>query len=349
MASGVSGGLRHRYSEPLALRYLAFIEIATTRLHPHGSGNCSDYEGGPRHKSDVAVGCEVPQADLPNVRYGSKADIGLTAADQPKTLTIDSFLFTIRSGMSDAISPVPQPADSDAPAWDAAGEGCAEPSSERRLKMLDRLAEAGLQIALAIEQRVKDAEPGQPLSELNAAAMAYGRASRAVRLAILLQEQLSQGRVDPLETARQAEAAQRKLQVDRTVRIVGRVAKDHCRKQGFALGAYVHEARERLDNDDIYGLVATRPVGELVAMICQDLGLKPHWEHLAAEAWAQAEIESGAQGSPFVDWDLDEDEDEDAEDDAARPEYRPPTFQDACRAASAAPAILAVAARRDTG
>jgi hypothetical protein len=263
-------------------------------------------------------------------------------------LTIDSFLFIIRSVLPDAIAPLPQPSDNDAQAWDAAGEGCAEPSAERRMRMLDRLAEAGLQIALAVETRVKDAEPGQPLSELNAAAMAYGRAARAVRLAILLQEQLSQGAVDPLQTARLAEAAQRKQQVDRTVRIVGRVAKDHCRKQGFQLGAYVHEARERLDNDDIYGLVATRPVGELVAMICQDLGLRPNWDHLAAEAWARAEIESGAQGSPFVDWDLDEDEEGD-DDASARPEYRPPTFQDACRAAAAHPAVLAVAARRDSG
>jgi hypothetical protein len=250
--------------------------------------------------------------------------------------------------MSDAIAAVSQPSDNDAQAWDAAGEGCAAPSAERRLKMLDRLAEAGLQIALAIETRVKDAGPGQPIAELNAAAMAYGRAARAVRLAILLQEQLSQGAVDPLQAVRQAEAAHRKLKVERTVRIVERVARDHCGHQGFALGAYRGEARERLDNDDIYGLVATRPVGELVAMICQDLGLEPHWQHLAAEAWAQAEIESGAQGSPFVDWDPDED-DGDAEDDDARPEYRPPTFQDASRAAAAAPAVLAVAARRDSG
>ena len=127
------------------------------------------------------------------------------------------------------------------------------------------------------------------------------------------------------------------------------MAKDHCRHEGFALGAYRNEARERLDNDDIYGLVATRPLGELVAMICDDLGLQPDWNHLAAEAWAQAEIESGAQGSPFVDWDPDADDDEESEDAPTRPEYRPPTFQDACRAAVAAPAVLAVAARRDSG
>jgi hypothetical protein len=235
----------------------------------------------------------------------------------------------------------------------------APPSAERRLRMLDRLAEAGLEIALAIERRVKEAEPAQPIAELNSAAMAYARAARAVRLAVLLQEQLVQGAVDPLQAsqaaARQAEALYRKAQVDRTVRIVQRVARDHCGHQGFALGAYAGEARERLDNDDIYGLVATRPVGELVAMICEDLGLQPNWDHLAAEAWAQAEIESGSEGSPFAGYYDDDDEDEDGEDGAepdpgpSRPEWRPQSFQDACRAAAAHPAILAVAARRESG
>jgi hypothetical protein len=228
---------------------------------------------------------------------------------------------------------------------------------DRRLRMLDRLAEAGLEIALAIEKRVKDAEPAQPLAELNVAAQAYARVARGVRLCVLLQEQLTRDDPDllgdPLEAARQAEAARRQVQVDRTLRIVKRIAKDHCRKEGFELGAYAHEAKERLDNDDIYGLVATRPIGELVAMICDDLGLQPDWDHLAAEAWAQTEIESGAQGSPFLDWGDDE---HDAVEDAAepdvrpeRPQWRPSSFQEACRAAAADPAIMAVAARRDSG
>jgi hypothetical protein len=277
-------------------------------------------------------------------------------------LTIVSKVFMICSEMSSAIPAVSEADDSDAQAWDAAGDGCAAPSAERRLRMLDRLAEAGLEIALAIERRVKEAEPAAPLAELDAAAMAYGRVARGVRLAVLLQEQLARGGVDPLETARQAEARQRKQQVDRTLRIVKRVAKDHGRKQGFALGAYVCEAKERLDNDDIYGLVATRPIGELVSMICEDLGLEPNWDHLAAEAWAQAEIESGAKGSPFLDGDDDEaDEDEDGDENGdagdaagpepgpARPEYRPPTFQEALLAAVSDPAIFAAAGRRGSG
>jgi hypothetical protein len=32
----------------------------------------------------------------------------------------------------------------------------------------------------------------------------------------------------------------------------------------------------------------SRPVGELVALICRDFGLEPNWDALASEAWAQA-------------------------------------------------------------
>jgi hypothetical protein len=257
-------------------------------------------------------------------------------------------MFIICSGMSSEIAAVSEPDDSDAQAWDAAGDGCAAPSAERRLRMLDRLAEAGLEITLAIERRVKDAPPNQPLAELNAAAMAYARAARAVRLAVLLQAQLTQGGEDPEEAARQAGAEHRKAQVRRTVRIVERVAREHCRKKPETAALYAYEARDRLDDDDIYGLVATRPVGELVAMICRDFGLEPNWDALAEEAWAQAEIASGAEGSPFL---MDDDEDIEGETPEPGPEppaIRPRTLQDRIDALARDPGILA-AARRESG
>jgi hypothetical protein len=252
--------------------------------------------------------------------------------------------------MSSKIAALSEPDDSDAQPWDAAGDGCAAPSHERRLRMLDRLAEVGLEITLAIERRVKDAPPVQPLAELNAAAMAYARGARAVRLAVLLQEQLGQGGEDPEEAARQAEAERRKAQVRRTVRIVERVARVHCRKKPDMAASYAYEAKDRLDDDDIYGLVASRPVGELVALICRDFGLEPDWDALAEEAWAQAEIASGAQGSPFLeDWDDEDVEDSEAPEPGAEPPVcRPRTLQDRLDALARDPEILA-AARCESG
>src|SRR5207244_1785388 len=65
-------------------------------------------------------------------------------------------------------------------------------------------------------------------------------------------------------------------------------------------GRLAAEARERLEHDDIYGDVLARPVGEIIALICRDLGLSPDWSRLAEEAWAQEEIARGQAQSPFV-------------------------------------------------
>jgi hypothetical protein len=247
--------------------------------------------------------------------------------------------------MSSAIATLSEPHDSDAQAWDAAGDGCAPPSRERRLRMLDRLAEAGMELVEGLVAQGKGTGPKVVDGDVG---LAFSRVSRGVRLAVLLQEQLSGPGEDPEDAARQAEAGRRKAHIGRAVRIVERVAKDHCRKTPGIIAACAYEARERLDDDDIYGLVTSRPVGELVALICRDFGLEPNWDALAQEAWAQAEMASGAPGSPFLDDGDDEEEDEDPEPGPEPPVCRPRTLQDRLDFLAHDPDILA-AARRDTG
>lgn len=67
----------------------------------------------------------------------------------------------------------------------------------------------------------------------------------------------------------------------------------------------VAEAGERVKGDDIYFLVRNRPLGELVARICQDLGLDPDWSRLAQDAWAKPEVRRAYPGSPFYGLPLD--------------------------------------------
>jgi hypothetical protein len=167
------------------------------------------------------------------------------------------------------------------------------PLLERQLQMLSRLAEAGLEIALAIERKVKESEAAQPLAALTAAGQAYDRVARAVRLCILLQNELVKDRPDP-------QRARRERHRDLAVDVVRRVARDHCGEGPILVSTMAKEARDRLDTDDIYGEVLNRPVGELVALICRDLGIEPNWDALAWEAWAQEEMQSGVAGSPFV-------------------------------------------------
>jgi hypothetical protein len=168
--------------------------------------------------------------------------------------------------------------------------------TERQLQRLDRLAEAGLELALATERRAKDAAPEE---DLGALAMAYARASRAVRLAGLLQSKLIEqlraidaNRFDPAFEA----VEERKLRIQRAV---GRVAQTETDDED-RIERLVHETCDRLDWDDCYGDVMTRPMSDILAEVCRDLGLSPDWQRLADEAWAKEEIESGAVGKPLL-------------------------------------------------
>ncbi len=188
----------------------------------------------------------------------------------------------------------PSTADNDRAAW-------ADGVLRRQVGLLEQLAQSGLRLALAIEGQVtgpSGAEPAQGHAP-EILAMAFSRVSRAVRLACLLQSKLIR---DADEARREADRQQRMRQDldridanqarrDRKARveaIVERVAwtetEDEDRTESL-----LAEAAERLDSDDIYGDVLDRPMGELVALICRDLGLEPDWDGLAQEAWAVKE------------------------------------------------------------
>lgn len=186
----------------------------------------------------------------------------------------------------------PYPADRDAD-W-------ARPVYERQIAMLGALAEAGLQMALLVRDEAKGAAQGdgpEVAATLEGLARAFGRASRAVRLTLLLQEQLvKQLKAHDHHQAYLAteSARRRKASVQN---IVERIAAD---EDGVEIENLVAEACERLDQEDLYGDVLEKPLSELVAMICQDLGLSPDWPRLAEEAWAREEIKSGQVGWPLT-------------------------------------------------
>ena len=201
----------------------------------------------------------------------------------------------------------------------------------RQVMRLEALSESALRMAQAIERQATGASaealakaedvsakagaeaPVTPPPSLDAAAMAFSRVARGMHMTALLQSrligELEQGRRRE-ETRAEAEtkaAVEDRLKDpdwDHKIRVEGiveRVARMRLGDDDRALDRLMTEAVERLGDDDIYGDVATRPVGELVALICRDLGLEPDWPSLAQEAWAQEEIESGPPpGSPFL-------------------------------------------------
>ena len=60
------------------------------------------------------------------------------------------------------------------------------------------------------------------------------------------------------------------------------------------------ELKERLIEDEVFSNRATWPIGETIALICQDLGLDPDWERWENRAWARQEAERSPPGSPYA-------------------------------------------------
>jgi hypothetical protein len=187
------------------------------------------------------------------------------------------------------------------------GDACearAPTLAEQQAEALGELTRIGLKIARAIERQVDAAGEGpEGLAQLNTAAIAFARVSRAVRQTVMLQTRL--------EDARTAAAARAGDLRGRVVRIVRRAIEDQFGEDQFGEDEFGEdgqgdaeqverlcaEAAEGLEQER-YGDVLTRPVGEIVADICKDLGLDPDWRGLAGEiAAAEAFARGDAKGA----------------------------------------------------
>jgi hypothetical protein len=185
-----------------------------------------------------------------------------------------------------------------------APEDQARPLIDDQLLLLGRLAEVGLNIALAVERQ---ATGKLEIGEAPVAAdvsLAYARVSRAVRMTIALQSKLiaEQRALEADEPPPQTPLYIRKARVERIVERVIKAEHEGADAEALeeTLDRLVIEAGERLDDEDVYGDVLTRPMSEVLAQICKDLGLSPDWPSLAQEPWAQAEISSGEAGWPLA-------------------------------------------------
>lgn len=190
----------------------------------------------------------------------------------------------------------PTPPD-DAPHW-------ARPLYERQIAMARQLAEAGLAMALAVKEKTESLtqEGGVEPGVLEGMSRAYGRMARAVRLSLMLQDRLIKDLIAFDRKVAHDAAWDHSVQTGARKDLAGQVIARVIARQyddSETVERLIEETAERLDSEDLYGAVLSRPVSELVAMICRDLDLDPDWPRLACEAWARDEAASGAVGWPL--------------------------------------------------
>jgi hypothetical protein len=146
----------------------------------------------------------------------------------------------------------------------------------RHMGVLAELAEIGMALARTL--------PGSDAVKCDMG-LAYSRLSRSIRQTIALE-----ARIDADERARAAgivvEAAQKwEAREDRIEGVVTRIIRAEAADNGDA-ERLLDEMCEHLEDEDVYDDYSRRPTGEIIALICKDLGLEPDWSRWEGRDWA---------------------------------------------------------------
>ena len=177
----------------------------------------------------------------------------------------------------DAAPPTPEPAD---PGADPGAEA-ARQRTDRHLKMLAELAELGMELLRAVQERAitqtAEAAAGLPAEPGPDAVLQFTRVARAVRETVALEARLAEGREKRHEKRRAAQAREAAPAEERTenrkTQILDGVLKAIIANGGDGPENWVSELEEKLEDD------AEDPdqgdVAEVIVQICRDLGIDP--------------------------------------------------------------------------
>ena len=171
--------------------------------------------------------------------------------------------------------------------------------TERHLRMLQELAEIGMDLAREVSRQALDPSGDAPsAADL---ALTFSRIARAVRQTVALEARLAADREQgqagrpTLSVADRWRSTRRRRQVRELVCEVIDAEADK-----YDAGPLYEDLDDRLQDGDEDADFADRPIGELVARICRDLGVTPDWSLFDEDDWAIEEARNRPPGSPFA-------------------------------------------------
>jgi hypothetical protein len=168
--------------------------------------------------------------------------------------------------------------------------------AERHLALLAELADIGMDLAREVRRQALDASEDAPsAADL---ALTFSRVARAVRQTVALEARLAEARAEPpvRSVADRWRAIRRRRQVEEIVTDII----DNEPDLEFDADRLLTDLHERLADGDEAADFADRPVGEMIARICRDLGVAPDWNRFKDEDWAIEEARVRPPGSPFA-------------------------------------------------
>ena len=183
--------------------------------------------------------------------------------------------------------------------------------AERAGRMLDRLAEMGMERAEAMHQAALAAIKSGDTPAVKDLELSLDRAARGVRRTLALKLHFAQKRQELADkaaaetTARVEEKDRRRRQVARIV--TSSITTDPDFENDERLGATTGMWRQLLEDDDIDAALALadHPIEEIVLRLCQDMDVQPEFLLLAdpgATAQAPAKDLSATDAEGLVHW-----------------------------------------------
>jgi hypothetical protein len=182
------------------------------------------------------------------------------------------------------------------------------------IRLMKRAAEIGAARLEAAHER-SEAERRARQAAQDRADLAYERVTRAMRYCAALAVRFHKERLDQ-EMKKAAEVAvenkqrrsRRKGQLERVVKdAIQHEAKERdaaVKGEDFDRSFDAFDLRkalsERLEDEDIERDLDRRPLSELIARICRDLGITPEWSRWQNAFWALEEARQKPPGSPYA-------------------------------------------------
>ncbi|MDB5482569.1 MAG: hypothetical protein JWO83_3622 [Caulobacteraceae bacterium] len=177
---------------------------------------------------------------------------------------------------------------------------------ERRLRMLDELAEMAMKLASRVTQRALAEDPTPTKAAAgdapaHSASDELAKLSRAVRLTLDLAGRLEETlrrlrageaavravrRQNQEARASRAETARAVAARDKVAEQVARVVFSESESEGES-DDLLDALEERLTDDVAYIDVEDKPLREMVEQLCVDLGLKPDWSRWTDDGWPE--------------------------------------------------------------
>ena len=162
--------------------------------------------------------------------------------------------------------------------------------AEWRARTLRQLVAIGMDMARMLQDQARDlqgSDPGVVGADLS---LRFHRISRSIRMSLALDAKLASGFQAEMKERKVAQLTERKALAKEAVsRQVDRDTPDRD----------LHRERsDRIEREDLEDF-SDKPVSEIIAIICADLGITPDWQAWSLEPWALEERRTEAPGSPY--------------------------------------------------